>query len=200
MRESRRSLRRREIVAAARRLVAREGLEALTIAALEKRLDYTRGVITYHFRDKLDLVHAVLESAVEEIGSATLSGVRESPGAAGKIEAVLRGMVGGFLERREAGLVLLSFWSRLNSDPRSRRLNARLYRTFRRQSALLLRSALRTLEPASVSPEPSAVLLVGLVLGIAAQAYFDPGAVDVEAALREAARLLRAGLKEKAAA
>jgi AcrR family transcriptional regulator len=36
----------------------RRGLEALTISALEGRLAFSRGVITYHFADKIRIVLA----------------------------------------------------------------------------------------------------------------------------------------------
>src|SRR5205814_9753674 len=54
--DSLRDLRRAQIVAAAREIVAGDGLESLTIGALEKRLGFSRGVITYHFRDKDEIV------------------------------------------------------------------------------------------------------------------------------------------------
>src|SRR5207249_7078413 len=104
-----RDLRRAQIVAAARALVARGGLEALTVSALEKRLRFTRGVITYHFRGKDEIVRAVLASAVDEIDRATAEEVQASLDFAAKLEAVLRTKVRGFLENREAAHVLLSF-------------------------------------------------------------------------------------------
>src|ERR1700722_2409301 len=65
--DSVRDLRRGQILTAARRLVAEHGLEALTIGALEDRLAFTRGVITYHFANKDEIVRAVFASAIDEI-------------------------------------------------------------------------------------------------------------------------------------
>ena len=58
--ETVRDLRRAQIIAAARAIVCRDGLDALTIGALEQKLAFTRGVITYHFAGKDDIVRALL--------------------------------------------------------------------------------------------------------------------------------------------
>jgi len=191
--EARRARRRAEIVAAARGLVAAEGLEALTFGALEDRLDFTRGVITYHFRDKDELVEAVLDSAVEEVAAAaSAAGARGTPEE--RLRGVLRAVLGGFLKRPEAGRVLFSFWSRLATSPRIRARNARLYGAYRRQAARLLREGMRSGAFARVPAEPLAAVMVSVVLGLAAQSYFAPGALDAEAAIDEAARSLLARL------
>jgi AcrR family transcriptional regulator len=196
-----RDLRRRQIIAAARALVAKGGLEALTIGALERRLGFTRGVITYHFRGKDEIVDAVLASAIEEIDAATAAEVRASAGFGEKLEAVLRSKVRGFIDHREAGLTLLAFWGRIHRDRRARETTARLYAGYRQQSAHLL--ALGIEAGAVAAPPPSAAefaaLLVGTVVGIVVQSYFEPGAIDPDACVREAARTFLARLAPAAA-
>ncbi len=191
-----RDFRRGQIVAAARALVARGGLEALTIAALEKRLEFTRGVITYHFRDKDEIVDAVLESAVAEIDAATDAEVRASLSFEEKVEAVLRSKVRGFLDNPEAAFVLLTFWGRILTDRRVRALNARLYANYRRQGARL---AARAPGASSATAADVAALLVGTVIGIVVQVYFEPGAIDPDRCVREAAATFAARLSAKRA-
>jgi len=115
--ETVRDFRRGQIVAAARRIVAEQGLDALTFGALEERLAFTRGVVTYHFASKDDLVRAVFASAIAEIDAAVIAQVEASASIEDKLRAILRANVRGFIERAEAGRVLLSFWGRLSSDP-----------------------------------------------------------------------------------
>lgn len=193
-----RDLRRAQIVAAARGLIAAGGLEALTVSALERRLRFTRGVITYHFRGKDEIVRAVLASAVDEIDRATAAEVKASLGFAEKVEAVLRTKVRGFLENREAAHVLLSFWGRLGRDRRARAANAQLYRGYRAQGERLLAEGRRAGVFAAVPAAELGALLVGTVLGIVLQAIFEPGAIDPDACVREAARALLARLAPRA--
>ncbi len=188
MPDSVRDQRRHEIVAAARRIVAEQGLDALTFGALEDSLSFTRGVITYHFASKDEIVRAVFASAIGEIDAAVRAKTDVAASIEDMIRAVIHGNVRGFVDRAEAGRVLLSFWGRLSSDAEIRRINAELYARYRSHCAKLLQKARASRTTGKSDPDTMATLLVGLVLGIATQHYFEPGAIDVDAAIDEAAK------------
>lgn len=181
-----RSLRRGQIIAAARSIVARDGLDALTIAGLEEQLGYSRGVITYHFKNKDEIVEALLAHALDEIDQATRSAVAAATTTVERAHAVIGAVVRGFLGHAEAVRIMIAFWGRLHSDKRIRAANAALYARYRRQTAEVLGG----------KPEHDALatVIVGVVLGIAAQHYFDPDGVDVEAAVAEASRAVESRL------
>ena len=182
-----RDFRRGEIVAAAREIVAGSGLQALTIAALEKHLEFTRGVITYHFEDKDEIVDAVLSSALAEIEAASPPEAVEGETALDRVSTLLRSSVAAFLAHREAGIVLLTL---RGSDPGARKANARLYDAYRERAMRILDRG----DFPSVDAPGLAATLVALILGIASQACFDPDAIDAEAALTEATRCVVARL------
>jgi AcrR family transcriptional regulator len=181
-----RSLRRAQIIAAARAVVARGALEALTFAGLEKQLGYTRGVITYHFKNKDEIVDAVLASAVDDIDRSTRAEVAAAHGKSERAGAVVRAVVRGFLGNPEAVRVLFAFLGRLHAEPRIRAVNAKLYARYRRQTRDVLGG-----------DEAMATVIVALVLGIVAQWYFAPGVIDVDAAVEEAVRAVEARLKRR---
>jgi AcrR family transcriptional regulator len=185
-----RALRRGQIVAAARAIVARDGLEALTVGALEEELGYSRGVITYHFKNKDEIVEALLTHALDEIDQATRTAVAAATTTVERAHAVIGAVVRGFLGHAEAVRIMVAFWGRLHSDQRIRAANAALYARYRRQTAEVLGG----------SPENDALatVIVGVVLGIAAQHYFDPDSVDVEAAVAEASRAVESRLRASA--
>ena len=194
MPETVRDLRRGQILAAARRLVAEQGLDALTIGALEDRLAFTRGVITYHFANKDEIVRAVFASAIDEIDAAVRQEVAAGATIRDKVRGVLHGNVRGFVDNDVAGRVLLSFWGRLSADAGARKINSALYARYRKQASKLLKRARADGEIAKVDPDVMASLLVGIVLGIATQHYFDPGSIDVDAAIDEAVKTVVARL------
>ena len=183
-----RDFRRQQIVGESRRIVAELGLQALTFGTLERRLSFTRGVITYHFRNKEDLVHAVLDSAIEEIDADTASRTRSEVEGAAKVHATIDAVVKGFLEREEATRVLLSFWGRLQADPRAAEKNARLYERYRSFGRKVLADACSE-AGVDVPTQALSVSLVAVIIGIVAQATFEPGAVDVDEAVAEASQL-----------
>jgi AcrR family transcriptional regulator len=190
-RQTRRDLRRGQIITEARKLVAEEGLPALTIGALESRLDFTRGVITYHFHDKDDIIHAVLASAVEEINAGSRARLTVAATPEARVRSVIAGYVRGFLDHREAMRVLVSFWGRLGNDERAQRVNADLYAGYRRGAARLLEHPDFT----PVDVEAMAAVMVGVVIGIAMQVYIDP-AVDVDTAIDAAADAVLARVRK----
>ena len=92
-----REVRRAQIITAARGVVARDGLSALTFSALEGELDFTRGVITYHFKNKGAIVDAVLQSALDEIDAATLAAVEAHGSPTERVAAAVRATIAGFI-------------------------------------------------------------------------------------------------------
>jgi AcrR family transcriptional regulator len=181
-----RSLRRAQIVAAARVVIAKGGLEALTFAGLEKQLGYTRGVMTYHFKNKSEIVDAVLASAVDAIDRSTRAEVAAAHGKSERAAALVRAVVRGFVTNVEAVRVLFAFWGLLHAEPRIRAVNAKLYARYRRQTREVLGG-----------DDAMAPVIVAVVLGIVAQWYFDPGALDVDAAVEEAVRAVAARLARR---
>jgi AcrR family transcriptional regulator len=195
--ETLRELRRGQIIAVARKIVAEEGLEALTIGSLESRLSFSRGVITYHFQNKDDIVYAVLESAIEEINASTAAQLRPELAPDERLSIVLRTYVKGWVEHVEAGRILLSFWGRIPSDKRARKANASLYAAYRRGAARMVEAGIGAGEYEKVDLDAIAALLVGIVIGISVQTYFEKNAIDHEAAVAEAVRVVCARLIAK---
>ncbi len=187
-----RALRRAQIIAAARRIVAERGLEAMTIGAIEDALDFSRGVITYHFKNKDEIVIAVLDSAIAEIDAATDLMVRASLTPQQKVEAVLRANVQGFVAHTDAGRILLSFWGRLSAHPGIEAVNVQLFRRYRAQSVCLIREGQALGVFADADADAVAALIVGIVIGLATQALIDPAAIDPEPAIRAGAAAVNA--------
>lgn len=197
--ETVRDLRRHQIVAAARALVAEQGLEALTFAALEQRLSFTRGVITWHFENKDAILRAVLQAAIADVDAAALAAIRSESPMDERARAVVREMVHAWLGASDAVPVLISFWGRLGADPDAAVLNAALYARYRGWSAELVRRGQQRgeLRP-DVDPEAAGAVLVALVLGLTLQERFAPGAVALERAVAAAGDAVVAWLAQQA--
>ena len=57
--------RRAEVVAATRRVIARDGLDKASMRAIAQELGCTTGVLTHYFRDKEAMLDVVLGESVE---------------------------------------------------------------------------------------------------------------------------------------
>lgn len=178
-----RTQRRAEIVTVARGLLVEGGLEGLSIGRLEKRLPYTRGVITHHFANRDDIIDAVLASAVVEIDRATAEQAVRGMSRREQIRAVLRTKVHGFLDHPEATQILLAFATRPPGDARAVEVEAQLFARYRAESTGLF--------PHHADADAFAALLVGTVIGLVVQVRLG-GSIDVDAAIALAADALAA--------
>jgi AcrR family transcriptional regulator len=187
--ETVRSFRRAQIVAASRRLIAEQGLEALTFSALESQLSFTRGVITYHFKNKADIIRVVLEDVVAEIDDATYGSLGPSDDLHEAVSGVMSGMIRGFVRNREASAVLISYWSRA---PREAGLHSELFARYRRHSSLLIERAGGHKDPNATSALAS--VMVSVVIGSVIQLYLSEEFATVEAVADEAVATVYARL------
>ncbi len=157
-------LRRGQVLAAAAGLVAEGGLEAMTFGALEKRLPFTRGVITWHFADKAALLACVLEAAVATIDAEMV--VDPLDAFADQIREVLESKIHSFLRHTEATRVVVAFLSGGGEV-------APMFQRWRRQAAGLARAAKADGEaPRALDEEAFGALLVGLVIGVVVQVQY----------------------------
>jgi AcrR family transcriptional regulator len=65
-------IRRKQIILAVRQIIARDGIEAVTIANIAIELGASRGVVVYHFANKEEILHEVLSSAMKDADRAAL--------------------------------------------------------------------------------------------------------------------------------
>ena len=194
-----RDLRREQIIGAARSLVSNGGLEALTISKLEDQLDFSRGVITYHFKGKDEIVMAVLHSALDDIVEGASNRVQKRITVEEKIHAILTGMIQGFIEETEAAQIMVSFWSRIPKDDQVTDMNAKLYDSYRSQVARVLGKARKNKEIKATKAQIDAIsaLVVGIVIGVAMQVYFQPDSVDPGTIIAESAAAISLRLSIK---
>ena len=183
-----RATRRAEIVAVARQLIVEGGLEGLTIGRLEKRLPYTRGVITHHFANRDDIVDAVLASAIAEIDRATAEEALRGMSRGEQIRAVLRAKVHGFLDHPEATQILMAFATRPAGDARAAEVEAQVFGRYRTEASGLFRH--------HPDVDAFAALLAGTVIGIVVQVRLGASGLDPEACIDVAGQALvhRAGV------
>ncbi|MFC5381418.1 TetR/AcrR family transcriptional regulator [Aquipuribacter nitratireducens] len=78
--------RRREIVAAVYRVLARDGLEGATLRRIATEAGCTTGSVTHHFADRRALLEATVDTAVEESMARLLASWRREGPRAGLAE------------------------------------------------------------------------------------------------------------------
>lgn len=108
--------RRSEIIAAAIRVIARDGIRACTVSALESETGFARGHFTYHFQSKEEIIALAFAS----VGSdwATFQ-IEQASGMTGRerLESQVRAAVSWGQQRPEYYRCLMNFRVEMMRDP-----------------------------------------------------------------------------------
>ncbi|MFN9811264.1 MAG: TetR/AcrR family transcriptional regulator [Deltaproteobacteria bacterium] len=188
-----------QIVAAATRVLARQGYARTSLLDIAREAGMSKGALHYHFPSKEELVSKVLESALESIANRTLDAWVASSGD--PIQALRSSVRELWFVRRartdEVAVVADLMAQALYDDS----LKPQLAGYFRFAAQQVTRTlvphldsmGLRLRVPGELVPR----ILVGLLDGLAMQHYVDPTAID-EAGLLVAVESMAAGLFEPA--
>src|SRR5687768_630393 len=161
--------RREELAAAVWRLASRDGLDAVTIRGVSAEAGWSTGALHHYFSDKEELLLFAFQTVADRVGRRVATAREEASEPLELARALLA-----------VGLPLA----------RAQRL---AYDAWRRIVADALRDARdRGDIEADVDVEREAAALVALVDGLAVQASFDPGCLDVGLVDERLAELQRA--------
>lgn len=186
-----------QIVAAATRVLARQGYARTSLLDIAREAGLSKGALHYHFPTKESLVSKVLESALESIAHRTLDAWIASSGD--PLSALRSSVKELWMVRRmrtdEVAVVADLLTQALHDESLKPQL-AGYYRFAAQQVIQTLVPHLATLGlrlrvPGELVPR----ILVALLDGLAMQHYVDPGAIDEEGLL-VAVESMAAGLFE----
>ena len=183
--------RRAELVDAAWRVIAAEGLEAATVRRIAQAAGCTTGLVTHYFESKDDMLVAALREVHSRAGQRM---IRHIDGA--DIEAVLREVILNALpmddDRQLEWRVWLAFWGRAATDERLRQEQQRRYAEWRGLLGKLIRRA----RPGDTAADRRTAvdLIAGAIDGLGIQATLEPAKFTDARLHRAATAIARSAL------
>lgn len=189
--------RRREIRAAAVRVLARDGTLNQGLVAVADEAGMNRAAIYHYYRDREALLHDVATDLLESEERAFAAALTAEGGAAARITEVARAVAARFDEWAELGGALLEIWARNPDRVRE------LLRALRKVLVALVREGQARGEiTRSMSAESLATILIAIIDGVMLQVLIDPSGTPrgkrLERTIEEAfARLLLAKRSER---
>jgi AcrR family transcriptional regulator len=182
----------RHLLAAARRLLIRDGYSALTFAAIAAEAGEAKGSIGYHFANKDGLMAALVDSLVHDANRALIRECEAQPSAGARVRALLDGE-SRIVADAEAFQAFFEVLPHALRDPALRERVATLYDGYRE-------TVWRCLDDADTAQaqrlRPFAMLMIAIVDGLAIQHGLDPERADVTGAIRLWEQLARPLLTE----
>jgi AcrR family transcriptional regulator len=175
------------ILAAAQRLMAAGGFEALKLSAIAREAAESKASIGYHFGNKAGLVTALVDSLAHDANRDLIEETGAAPAGEARVRALIDGetRIAADAESFQAFFEILPHALR---DPDLRERVAALYDGYRETVLRCLDVA----EPdAQADLRPFAMLMIAIVDGLAIQHGLDPDGADVRAATELWERLAR---------
>jgi AcrR family transcriptional regulator len=174
--------RRDQVVAAAVAIIAKKGIENLSLSAIEKRTRMSRGQLTYYFPSKEDILLAVFDHTIETMRRREKAG-EECPAGRGLPPQPGWGHLRAFLtffildppEMPEFQALQYTFLSQLSRREDFRLRLAGLYEEWRSH---LVRDTSADLGEGRVSPRTFATLIQAILHGLSIQRAADPSSYD----------------------
>jgi len=185
--------RREELAAAVWRLASHDGLDAVTIRGVSAEAGWSTGALHHYFSDKEELLLFAFQTVADRVGR-RVAAAREEAGEPLELARALLA-IGLPLddERRDETRVWFAFLGLALTRPPLARAQRLAYDAWRRLVADALRDARERGDiEEDVDVEREAAALVALVDGLAVQASFDPGCLDVGLVDERLAELRRA--------
>ncbi|MEV4461320.1 TetR/AcrR family transcriptional regulator [Microbispora sp. NPDC004025] len=172
--------RRGEVVAAARRVILREGIEAATTRAIAKEAGYSNGVLTHYFADKDEILLSALEASHRRIADRLREKLSGRTGLAALRELLLDNVPLDEERAGETGLEV-GFWGRSLTSPALLDVQRREAAELRYLVTSLLRSAAEAGEIRTDEDlEDVAERLLALVDGLSVHRLLYPSHVTGE--------------------
>ena len=172
--------RRNQIVEIAIQTIATQGFSQASLAEIAKKAGISKGVISYHFDGKEELVEEILRSLLRKPADFIKERVSRAQSAVEKLRAYVEANF-EFMKMNRVGYVaLVDLWGQRDSGRNS--LNADAYEPSRHYLAHMLEEGQRTGEMRAFPVMPTASLIQGAVDGIMLQWVLDEKAIDLDVA------------------
>lgn len=114
------SPRRKELIRVAARLFVDEGFDRTTVRMLAQEMGIKSGSLFHHFRDKQEILRAVIEEGMHNALAIARTALAEAGGSPqARLDAMARAHLETLLTDRNAHVVALYEWRRLDEDSRA---------------------------------------------------------------------------------
>lgn len=185
------AIRRRQIVDAAIAVMARKGWTEASIDEITREAGVSRGLVSYHFKDKADLLSGVLARCEEASAETIASAIAGSDHIVDQLRIGVRVALRMVRDDPAIYEIFLHFAASGRSVPELGRQIRDLYRGFRGITADTIRAGqaqgyFRT----DIDADAAAARHIGAITGFALQWLLDPDAFPFDEAARQTEDML----------
>lgn len=172
-------VRRKQIVETAIETIAQRGFSGTTLSDIAQQAGVSTGVITYHFRNKDDLMEQSIKKLFEEPNSFVLARVDRATTHRARLRAYIQANVDFMRDHRSHSVALIYFFGSISSDQERHRIMMRQHAAIRKYLCKILKAGQASGEFGPFHAETVAQLIFAAIEGIMIQLTLDEGAADL---------------------
>jgi AcrR family transcriptional regulator len=177
--------RRRQIVETAIRTIARRGHSHASLAEIARDAGISKGVISYHFSGKDDLIEEILARLMREPAEFIKGRVAACDTALSKLHAYVRANFEFMKANRTGYVALVDLWESRDSPGGRNQFNADAYEPSRRYLGRILEAGQEQGEFRPLVEHTVASVIQAAIDGVMLQWVFDEQSVDLDACADE---------------
>ncbi|OJH42154.1 TetR/AcrR family transcriptional regulator [Cystobacter ferrugineus] len=191
--------RRAQIVQCAIDIISTHGYAQASLALIAERAGISKGVISYHFAGKDELIAQVYTEVMTLAAKAVLPRVEQQPGASDKLRVYIEGSIAFIGTHGPHSIALLEIWNGLRTPQGKPVFDARSYEPGLDFLQNIFRQGQAEGEFRRFSPRHMAVAVRSAIDGVLVQRITYGDKVDLEESSRELVDLFHAATAKPAA-
>ncbi len=189
------AIRREQILAASEHLLARNGWAATTFADICQEAGISNGVLTYHFKDKDEILLAVLEKVTRMYQDRFFSLLQQQLSWPDKLDLIIRSNFSSTEEQREMSLLNLHLLSLAAQRPEIAQRLRQMYASALQRGQAEIEQAIAQDQVKQRDPAAVSMVLQMLVIGISFGSLMLDLTVPTEQLIDELLAFLRCYLE-----
>ncbi|MFP6615865.1 MAG: TetR/AcrR family transcriptional regulator [Candidatus Hydrogenedentota bacterium] len=172
-------VRRKQIIDTAIEAIARDGFAQTTIAEIARRAGVSTGVITYHFKNKDELLEQCIRRLFEAPNAYVIEKVDMQHTYTLKLKTFIEANIEFMLKNRSHSTAMVSSFGAFNSETARHRILARQYTEIRKYLNRILEGGKTKGEFRDFSTETMAQLIFGTLEGLMNQWVLSEKEIDL---------------------
>lgn len=182
--------RRQQIIGATIETIAAHGLAQTSLAEIAKEADISKGVISYHFEGKDELIIQTLNTLLAQENVYIKSQVEAQNRASDKLRAYVRASFEYMRANRNKIVAMWELWRHFDSVEEKRRFSATVYDPCRRHLEKILGEGQSSGEFRSFATKTAASVFQAAIDGVSLQWVCDADAIDLDQCQQELLEML----------
>lgn len=160
------SIRKKQIIDAARKIIIKKGSEHLTLRAMAREVGFSEAAIYRHFKNKNEVLSFLMNTIMDEMLHELISGVAENPNNLNTIDAVLKHQLSGIEQRRGISFQIIAEIIRLGDKKLNEKVYIKLIEYLSRVRTFLADGVRINSIRNDIDLDAASLLLFGMIQGV----------------------------------